>query len=89
VLAKGKLTDEIERLKSKPGKDMIVYGGAGFVASLIKENLIGEFYLYVNPVALGGGSQLFQDVTNRLPLLLVSVKSYDCGMAVLQYALKK
>ncbi len=34
-LAKGDLTEEVERLKNQPGRDMIVYGGATFVASLI------------------------------------------------------
>jgi len=36
----GDLVTAIRNLKSKVGKDMIVYGGAGFVLSLIKEGLI-------------------------------------------------
>jgi hypothetical protein len=34
------LVTAIKNPKSKVGKDMIVYGGAGFVLSLIKEGLI-------------------------------------------------
>jgi dihydrofolate reductase len=89
VLAKGKLSEEIRRLKSQPGKDMIVYGGSSFVSSLIKENLIDEFYLYVNPIVLGKGLEIFTKIEHRLPLTLISTKSYTCGMAVHHYALKK
>src|SRR6185503_3841495 len=46
VLAKGDLFDEITTLKKRDGKDIIVYGGAGFVSSLIKEGLIDEFNLF-------------------------------------------
>ena len=40
VLAKGDLVEEVTRLKNQTGKDLLVYGGASFVSSLIKENLI-------------------------------------------------
>src|SRR5688572_4006594 len=45
VLAKGDLVEEVTKLKQQDGKDLIVYGGAGFVSSLIEENLIDEYYL--------------------------------------------
>ncbi|MCL5031025.1 MAG: dihydrofolate reductase family protein [Bacteroidetes bacterium] len=41
-IVKGDLTEEIDALKNKSGKDIIVYGGATFVSSLIKNNLIDE-----------------------------------------------
>jgi dihydrofolate reductase len=88
VLAKGELSQEIRRLKDQPGKDMIVYGGASFVSSLIKENLVDEFYLYVNPIVLGKGLEIFTKIEHRRPLTLISSRSYTCGMAVHQYKLK-
>ena len=36
ILAKGDLTEEIRKLKTLPGKDIVVYGGSSFVAALIK-----------------------------------------------------
>jgi len=39
ILAKGDLAEEIANLKNQDGKDIIVYGGAGFVSSLINEGL--------------------------------------------------
>lgn len=89
ILAKGELSQEIMRIKNQPGKDMIVYGGASFVSSLIKENLIDEFFLYVNPMVLGKGLAIFTYIEHRLPLTLISSRSYTCGIAVHQYVLKK
>ena len=52
-IAAGDFKDEITKLKSQDGKDLLVYGGASFDSSLIKEKLIDEFYLFVNPTHNG------------------------------------
>ncbi len=85
TLAKGNLTDEINTLKNQSGKDIIVYGGAGFVSSLIKENLIDEYNLVVNPTALGKGMTIFNDLDDKLNLQLVKSKSFDSGEVLLCY----
>src|SRR5262245_28801280 len=38
----GDLVDAITKLKNQAGKDIVVYGGATFVSSLIKHRLIDE-----------------------------------------------
>ena len=47
-ISKGDLRTEIIRIKNQQGRDIIVYGGASFDSSLIKEKLIDEFYLFIN-----------------------------------------
>ena len=61
-IATGDLTDEIIKLKSRNGRDMVVYGGASFDSSLIKLGLIDEFLLFINPVAIGNGMTIFKDL---------------------------
>lgn len=85
ALAKGNLTDEINKLKNQSGKDIIVYGGAGFVSSLVKENLIDEYNLVVNPTALGKGMTIFGDLDDKLNLRLVKSKTFDNGEVLLRY----
>ena len=86
-LAKGNLADEINKLKNKNGKDIIVYGGAGFVSSLVKEGLIDELNFFINPTANGNGLRIFSD---RTDLKLERSKNFDCGIVVLTYSsLKK
>ena len=40
----GELKSEIEKLKSKEGKNIMVYGGVSFVSSLIQFDLVDEFH---------------------------------------------
>ena len=78
---------EIEQLKNKPGKDIIVYGGANLVSSLISQGLIDEYHLFINPVAVGNGLSIFGEVSSRLNLRLVRSQRFDCGIVVLNYSL--
>lgn len=85
VLAQGDLVDEINRLKKQEGKDIIVYGGAGFVSSLIEAGLIDEYHLFVNPVAIGSGMTIFGDLKEKLNLTLVKSQAFGHGEVVLCY----
>jgi dihydrofolate reductase len=85
AIATGDLADEVSKLKDQDGKDIIVYGGAKFVSNLIRHGLIDEYYLFVNPVALGVGMTIFNNVDNRLNLNLVETKDFSCGIALLHY----
>ena len=79
------LNDAVNKLKTETGKDIVVYGGAEFVASLIKENLIDELNLFINPTAIGNGLRIFFD---RTRLQLVKSLSYECGVVVNTYILR-
>ncbi|HKW16649.1 MAG TPA: dihydrofolate reductase family protein [Terriglobales bacterium] len=85
TVANGEIADSVNQLKSQTGKDMLVYGGSGFVASLIENNLIDEYYLLVNPVALGSGLTIFSGLTGPLRLTLVNHKVFSCGTVLLRY----
>jgi dihydrofolate reductase len=78
----GDLSLAINKLKQQPGKDLLVYGGAQFVSSLIDLNLIDEYYLFTNPVALGQGMRIFN---TRKPLKLESSTPYRNGKIMNKY----
>ena len=79
----GPLPQAVGRLKEQSGKDIVVYGGATFVSSLIENGLIDELNLFVNPVAIGKGMRIF---AARRPLKLTSSTAYECGIVVDTYA---
>jgi len=85
TLANGNLRDEITRLKEQSGKDMIVYGGAGFVSSLVKEGLIDEYNFFINPVMINKGMRIFDLAEKRQKLELVAATGYGSGISVLRY----
>jgi len=82
VLAKGDLAEEVNLLKNRKGKDLIVYGGASFVSALLKQNLIDELELFINPVAIGNGMKIFNETTK---LKLLNAQLFACGITVLKY----
>jgi dihydrofolate reductase len=86
VLAEGNLSEEIKRLKSQSGKDIIVYGGTSFVASLVKENLIDEYHLFVNPAALGKGESVFHQLKNIRQMKLNNSIAYPSGIVLLNFS---
>ena len=88
VLAKGDIVDEITQLKNQDGKDIIAYGGATFVSSLIQHGLIDEFQLFVSPTAIGNGMTIFKELECKQDLTLVRSRSFDSGIVVLNYELK-
>jgi dihydrofolate reductase len=89
ILAKGNLAEEIADLKKQNGKDIAVIGGAGFVSSLIKEELIDEYHLIVNPTAIGSGMTIFNSLDGIRKFSPISAKLYSGGKAVLSYKPKR
>lgn len=85
TLGKGDLSQEVEHLKKQDGKNIIVYGGANFVSNLIKENLIDEYNLFINPTAIGKGLTIFGKVEDKLNLRLSHSQTYDSGIVVNTY----
>ena len=85
TVVNGDFVSEIKKLKDRAGKAIIVYGGAGFVSSLIKEDLIDEYYLFVNPVAIKEGLTIFDKIPDMKKLDLIESKSFDCGINLLCY----
>lgn len=89
VLAKGDLVDEIMHLKRQAGGDLIAYGGASFVSSLIKHRLIDEFHLFINPTAIGSGLTIFEELDGKQNLTLRQSLAFPCGIVVLCYEPKR
>ncbi len=77
--------EEIKRLKNQNGKNMVLFAGASLAETFIKSDLIDEYRLIVNPVVLGGGKPLFQNLENHFHLKLKETISFRCGNALVIY----
>lgn len=82
----GNIEDAIRDLKNQNGKDIIVYGGESFVSSLIEHDLIDEYYLLINPVAIGNEKPIFNPLKNNLQLTLMICRPFACGAVLLSYS---
>ena len=86
VLATGDLEDEVNSLKNQAGDDIIAYGGADFVSSLIKHDLVDEYNLFINPVALGDGMAIFNELDSKKELMLKESIAFPCGIVLIKYS---
>lgn len=76
----------VHNLKKMPGKNIMVYGGAGFVSFLLEKKLIDELHLFINPAALGDGLRIF---SRRTPLQLNHAHPFACGIVEMEYSIKQ
>ena len=84
-LIKGDVAEEVSRLKQQPGEDILVYGSANFLDTLMQHDLVDEYRLMVHPLVLGSGKRLFKDGSHATALRLVDTKTFPSGVIVLTY----
>lgn len=85
TLATGTLAEEIANLKKQDGKEILVLGSASLVSALIKEGLIDEYHLIVNPTAMGAGMTIFNSLDVIQKFTPAQAKLYPGGKIVLSY----
>ena len=84
-MAKGDIVEEIINFKNQNGKDILVYGGAGFASSLIKHGLIDEYHLIINSPAMSAGMNIFNLLDGVQKFIPLQSKLYTGGKTVLSY----
>jgi dihydrofolate reductase len=83
-LIKDNIVEELTKLKQQDGQDILVYGSATLVQTLIQHDLVDRYRLLVYPVVVGKGKRLFQEGTTATLKLLES-QSFSSGVAALVY----
>lgn len=79
------ISDKVNKLKDKPGKDIWLYGGANLITTFLELGLVDEYRLSVHPVVLGEGRPLFVDIKQRLNLKLMNTRTFSSGVVQLIY----
>lgn len=79
------LAQTIDAIRTKPGKDIWLFGGGSLFASLVAENMVDTVEVAVVPVLLGAGIPLLPTSGSRVNLKLTGHKIYESGVVSLQY----
>jgi dihydrofolate reductase len=79
-LIKGDLVAELRKLRQQPGRTLHTWGSADLLQTLLKNDLVDEYRLFIYPVVLGSGKRLFGSGT--APLALKQVESVTTGKGV-------
>jgi dihydrofolate reductase len=85
LIIKGDAAIGLKKLKQQPGKDLFIFGSADLSSTFIRNSLIDEYRLIVNPIVLGAGNPLFKPAGDMLKLKLLNIKSFHNGNVLLYY----
>ena len=85
VFLKGDVVEEIRRLKNHDGFDLQVHGSGNFIQTLMKNDLVDEYWLKIFPVTLGKGKRLFADGTIPATFVLTESKISPKGVIIASY----
>lgn len=85
---------EIKQSRSTSGgsgdKEILLFGSPTATHSLIQQNLIDGYWIFVNPIILGRGIPLFENIKDKIKLkLLTTTRQFACGVTELNYLVDK
>ena len=76
---------EVEELKRSSSHEILLFGSPTAAHSLMAQNLIDGYWLFVNPVLLGQGIPIFQNIGATTGLRLLDTMKLDSGVIALSY----
>lgn len=85
VIVRGDIAEEVSKLKQQRDGDILVFGSADLVNSLMKYDLVDEYRLMIFPVVLGSGKRLFGEGSDTSHLRLVGSRAFSSGVVLLSY----
>jgi dihydrofolate reductase len=86
-LVKGDLVAELRKLRQQPGRTVQTWGSTELLQTLLKNELVDEFRLFIFPVVLGSGKRLFGSGT--APLALKQVESVTSAKGAAYHRLER
>lgn len=75
----------LKKIKNSKGPDLQTYGSANLIQTLMKYDLIDEFWLKIFPITLGSGKRLFDKGTIPAAFMLVYSKITPSGVIFASY----
>lgn len=81
--------NEIKQSQNGESKEILLFGSPTATHSLIQQNLIDGYWLFVNPIVLGQGIPLFADIKDKINLKLLTTRQFTCGVTELNYTVDR
>jgi dihydrofolate reductase len=85
VLIEGDAAEGIAALKKKDGPELQVHGSGNLIQTLLRNNLVDKYRLWVFPLVIGSGKRLFSEGTIPSGLKLVDSKVSTTGVVIGTY----
>ena len=79
------IESQIQKLKVKEGREIIIFGSPSAAHSLMEFDLIDDYWLFVNPILLGKGIPVFANILKIRGLNLIDFHAFSSGVVCLHY----
>ena len=76
---------EVKQLKEQSGGDIVLFGGVRLAQTLVRLGVVDEYRFKFQPIVLGKGKHLFEDLTEQRKLNLTFSKAFKAGVMALYY----
>ena len=83
------LSNELNEIKQGKGSEILLFGSPTATHSLLQQDLIDGYWLFVNPIILGQGIPLFADIKDKIKLKLLTTRQFASGVTELNYTVDK
>ncbi|MGN6352417.1 MAG: dihydrofolate reductase family protein [Parafilimonas sp.] len=83
------LADRINEIKQQEGSEILLFGSPTTTHSLIQQDLIDGYWLFVNPIILGQGIPLFVGIKDKIKLNLLTTRQFTSGVTELNYTVDR
>jgi dihydrofolate reductase len=85
TLVRDDLVGAVRRMKQEDGPGMVILGSGSIAAQLAAENLIDEYQVVVNPIALGAGRTMFDGLPQPMTMRCTMSRTFRNGKTFLSY----
>jgi dihydrofolate reductase len=81
----GNIIEQLRRMKQTSAKDMTILGSGSILTQFAEAGLIDTYQLMIDPVAIGSGIPIFNNIKQNIDLELISSKVFKSGTVLLTY----
>lgn len=85
VFLNGDIAEKVAKIKQQPGPDLHVWGSSNLLQTLIRHDLVDNFWLMIYPISLGSGKRLFAGGTLPAAFKITESAVTAIGVIVVNY----
>lgn len=85
IFLRNDVVQAVKELKQQDGPDLQVHGSGNFIQTLMKHDLVDEFWLKIFPITLGTGKRLFGEGTIPAAFTLSESQTSPKGVIVANF----
>jgi dihydrofolate reductase len=85
IIVSDNVVQRINAIKKEQGKNILMLGSPSAAQILMQQDLVDEYWLFINPIILGNGIPFFTKLKDSIQLKLAETKIFSSGVIGVRY----